>query len=907
MAAGDPIPPDENYLSSLIEYHESLSGSSVEAEPRPSIEAEPRPSDAGQDPETSARLKRAQGFLRRLHAWADEKSAIRSGQPRGENPDSTSVSSPGPGEAPARVGRFQVVRELGRGAFGIVFLGFDPLLGREVALKIPALQVVATPGLCRRFLREAQAAAGLCHPNLVNVYETGAWGPAAYIATEYCPGETLAAWLQNRAEPVPVAAAATLVATFARALDYAHNQGVIHRDLKPSNIMLVAKAGRSSALSRATDLDELVPKITDFGLAKLLESDPDETRSNAILGTPTYMAPEQADRRLGEVGRPADVHALGTILYELISGRPPFTGATEIETLERVTHDEPQLLRRLRPDVPRDLEAVCLRCLEKKPASRYQTAAALADDLERFLAGRSTKARPVGPLGRSLKAARRHVAVTALLTILVALGVAGLAGHWSQTAQMRRVLALNATIRDQAAGQQRAAQKQLALVQASLVHQYAYARDVSSAAAAWKTGHVADAIRLLARHSPKSGAGDPREFVWRYLWRVCHPDVKFSPDGRTLVTASRDRTVKLSDADAGQTRATIAGLASPPDVLAFWPDASQIAGVIPGPSGDGGKFRAWDVRTGAERGSYVELDGSLGGSTSSIGAALAVRGIIDGNGLGVHVMLADRMSAAQPSWRSMPYLLQPAPEERPVTITCISMSGHLRYLATGHPHGRVTVWALRSGLTRATMNPENAHDVCAVRFSPDASLVAAGSQDGTVRLWTAATGTLRTTFSGHLGAVRSLAFSPDGSILVTASTDRTVRVWNAASGLEQVTLQGHPGEFQTVAFSPDGKTLASGGEGGTFKLWHTATWQELMSIDAHRGGVRFLAFSPDGMLLASSGATSDGRGEIALWRAAATSQADSDRPARSTSTGHPKPGETRKLAVERNPEPNGQK
>jgi eukaryotic-like serine/threonine-protein kinase len=1136
MAAADPIPPDENYLSSLIEYHESLSGSSVEAEPPQSIEAEPRPSGAEQDPELSARLKRAHGFLRRLHAWGEEKSEIRSGQPRGDMSDSATESSCGPGEDPTRVGRFLVVRELGRGAFGIVFLAIDPLLGREVALKLPAPQVVVTAGLCRRFLREAQAAAGLSHPNLVNVYETGTWGPAAYIATEYCPGETLAAWLQDRAEPVPAAAAATLVATLARALDYAHNEGVIHRDLKPSNIVLMTQAGASSAPTRAVVLDELVPKITDFGLAKLLENDPAETRSATILGTPIYMAPEQAESRLGDIGPQTDVYALGVILYEILTGRLPFSGTTDVETLKRVTQDDPQLLRRLRPEVPRDLEAVCLKCLEKSPAGRYQTAAALSDDLEQFLAGRSTKARPLGRLGSSLRVARRHVAVTALLATLGVFGVAALAGHWWQTAQMRRVLALNATIRDQAQGQQRAAQKQLAFVQASLVRQYNYARDVSSASAAWKMGHLADAVKLLARHFPKSGAVDSREFVWHYLWRQCHAerltirgegtriyavaylsdgaclataggegkvclrdvasgrllatlrghvgdvnavsfspdgrllvtagddctvrlwnvappapraimrghqayvqsvafspdgttvasasdedavrlwetaaarqrlalhvhnghvrglafspdgallvtgardgtcqvwdlktertrrewtahpggmvncisfshdgrilvtagrdgkiriwdpatsalkstlsghldevvsvsvapddrtlaaavgdgtvwrwdlagakplatiaahakrawDIKFSPDGWTLATASRDGTVKLWDADAGQTHATIAGLTAPPDVLAFWPDGSQVAGVIPGSVGDGGKLRAWDVHTGAKRGNYLDLDGRLGGATSSIGAALAVRGTIDGNGLGIHLMVPNRMPADAPSWQSNAFILKPAPDQRPVTITCVALSGHLRYLATGHPHGKVMVWALRSGLTRATMSPENAHDVCAVQFSPDGSLVAAASQSGTVRLWKAALGTLCATLEGHRGAVRSLAFSPKGSELATAGADGTVRVWSTASGSEQVTLQGHSGEVQSLAFSPDGKTLASGGEGGTFKLWHTATWQELMSIDAHRGDVRFLAFSPDGMLLASSGATSDGRGEIFFWRAAAS-------------------------------------
>ena len=164
---------------------------------------------------------------------------------------------------------------------------------REIALKLPRPEAVMTPGLCRRFLREAQAAAALSHPNLVSVFETGEWGPAAYIAMEYCAGETLAAWLEKKTQPVSVAAAVALVATLAKALDYAHEHGIIHRDLKPGNVMLVRKTGGDVLPAGAADSGELVPKITDFGLAKLLERGPHETRGSAILGTPIYMCPSR--------------------------------------------------------------------------------------------------------------------------------------------------------------------------------------------------------------------------------------------------------------------------------------------------------------------------------------------------------------------------------------------------------------------------------------------------------------------------------------------------------------------------------------------------------------------------------------------------------------------------------------
>jgi tetratricopeptide (TPR) repeat protein len=353
---------------------------------------------------------------------------------------STAPAAPGAGDAPAEgapvtIGRFRILRELGSGGFGLVFLAHDPLLCREVALKVPRPDALASPELRRRFRQEAQAAAGLAHPNLVPVYEAGEAGPVCYIASAYCPGITLAEWLKRQTEPVPWRQAAQLVATLAGAVEHAHRRGVVHRDLKPGNILLRKdEGGRMKDESDRSDSSfilppsSFVPMITDFGLAKVqAERCGDPTQSGAIVGTPSYMAPEQAAGISRYVGPAADVYSLGAILYELLTGRPPFQADTALEVLLLVRTEEPVPPARLRPKLPRDLQTICLKCLEKDPRRRYAGAQALADDLRRCLEGEPVHARPAPPWERAWKWARRRPAAAALVVFL-GLALVGLTG-----------------------------------------------------------------------------------------------------------------------------------------------------------------------------------------------------------------------------------------------------------------------------------------------------------------------------------------------------------------------------------------------------------------------------------------------------------------------------------------------
>jgi serine/threonine-protein kinase len=304
---------------------------------------------------------------------------------------------------------YEVLGELGRGGMGVVYKARQVSLNRVVALKMMLWGAHAGTDELARFRTEAEAIARLKHPHVVQVYEFGSQDGVPYFSLEYLEGGSLADWLKG--EPQSPAEAARTVEVLARAVQAAHERGVVHRDLKPANALLAADG---------------TPKISDFGLAK--QGDTGRTAPGEVLGTPSYMAPEQAEGDPGKVGSPVDVYALGAILYELLTGRPPFKGASAWDTLQMVVGAEPVAPSRLQPKVSRDLETICLKCLQKEPARRYASALALGEDLRRFLNGEPIVGRPVGPMLRGWKWARRNQAkVMALaagaLSLLLLAGV----------------------------------------------------------------------------------------------------------------------------------------------------------------------------------------------------------------------------------------------------------------------------------------------------------------------------------------------------------------------------------------------------------------------------------------------------------------------------------------------------
>jgi serine/threonine protein kinase/tetratricopeptide (TPR) repeat protein len=336
---------------------------------------------------------------------------------------------------------YVILGELGRGGMGVVYKARHMSLQRLVALKMIRPELAGTREL-QRFRREAEAVAQLHHPHIVQVYEVGELAGRPYISLEYVEGGSLAQKLAGT--PQPVKPAAHLMEVLARAVQVAHQRGIIHRDLKPGNVLL-ARSNSPQAVSLDNNAGEETyePKLTDFGLAKRLDQETGQTQTGEIMGTPSYMAPEQASGRTQDIGPAVDVYALGAILYELLTGQPPFRGATTLDTLDLVRTQEPVPPRRLQPKLPRDLETICLKCLQKEPHQRYTSAEALAEDLRRFRTGEPIQARPVGSVERAWRWCRRKplvASLTAALVLVFLLGFAGVLWQW-RLAEEQRTLA----------------------------------------------------------------------------------------------------------------------------------------------------------------------------------------------------------------------------------------------------------------------------------------------------------------------------------------------------------------------------------------------------------------------------------------------------------------------------------
>src|SRR5262245_28558687 len=527
---------------------------------------------------------------------------------------------------------YEILGEVGRGGMGVVYKARHRTLGRMVALKV--LRSTDSADLAR-FRSEAQAVARLQHPNIVQIFEVQEAAGRPFLALELVEGGSLAERIKG--EPQPPREAAALVETLARAMAAAHQRGLVHRDLKPSNILLsrsstdftdstdLTKRPESTSSESVKSVDLSSPKISDFGLAKRLDQDLGQTQSGAIVGTPSYMAPEQAVDGAA-VGPPADIFALGTILYELIAGRPPFKGPSVLETLELVRHAEPTPPKQLQPGCPRDLETICLKCLHKEASRRYEGAAALADDLRRFLNGEPIHARPVGHVERLGKWLRRRPAAAARLGLgaVAALAVVALAVRllysWQledanqklgeavgaketalvATQEARRIAEKNHQEADEARTNLKAA-----LERERGLH---YIHSINLAQREWLDNRVAEARRIL-----DACPIDLRHWEWRYLHRQCHVEritirghqgimsaLAVSPDGKLIAGASSWRTpsafesdLKIWAAATGKRVCGLVGYPAPISDVAFSPDSAILASI-----GFDRSIYLWDVPAG---------------------------------------------------------------------------------------------------------------------------------------------------------------------------------------------------------------------------------------------------------------------------------------------------------------------
>jgi WD40 repeat protein len=743
---------------------------------------------------------------------ADETSAGHS--PKGDTPLVR------PSVAGQRVGRFELIVEIGRGGYGVVFLANDPQLGRQVALKIPRPEVTASEETKRRFLREARAAGVLQHPNLIPVYEVGEDGPFCYLATAFCQGPTLAAWLRQQCAPVSVTLAARLVLGLAQGVDHAHQRGVLHRDIKPSNILLDGAQATASSGS-------LVPRLTDFGLAKLMEAPEDETRSGTLVGTPAYMAPEQAEGRLRDVGPATDIYALGVVLYEMLANRPPFRGESDVHTLQLVSAGDVPPLRRLRRHVPRDLEAIVLRSLARDPARRYAAACDLAADLQRFLDGEPTLARPATPAARLFKAIRRRPTLAAMIATLVIAGALLDVGDRWYSQQL---------------GSARAE------VEASDLErrQFHYVADMTRAHQALSTDHIQVVHRLLAKWLPKPGEPDLRDFAWRYLSRQLNGQektltghtgdvycVRYSRDGSRLASASADRTARIWNPVSGVCELVLKGHEDEVNSVAFSPDGAILATAC-----DDGTAFVWNLKDGSLLHRLKARDRIVWGVAFSPDGKLLASCGADG-----HTLLYDTST-----WQEVAAL-----GEHSDSVGALAFSPDGKLLATASDDNLAIVWDVATRAVKHRLQHDAA--VTSVAFDNNSKRLITGTRfTHTVQLWNLKTAKPLPLSSVHHEVIHGVSFSPTGEQYGLVTKEGVVELCdahgtNVPNGTPVQRLYGHMERVWSLAYSPDGQQLATCSGDQTIKLWNLKRSNPYFTAESGSGAF-VAAMTADGRRLA---------------------------------------------------------
>jgi WD40 repeat protein/tetratricopeptide (TPR) repeat protein len=771
---------------------------------------------------------------------------------------------------------YEVLAELGRGGMGVVWKARQQGLNRLVALKMILGGGHAGPDERQRFKTEAEAVAQLAHPHIVQIHEVGEHDGLPFCSLEFVDGGSLSGQLDGT--PWPAGRAAALVEMLARAMHAAHTRGIVHRDLKPANVLLTADGS---------------PKITDFGLAKRLNDDSGQTRTGTIMGTPSYMAPEQAQGKVHEIGPAADTYALGAILYELLTGRPPFRAATPLETVLQVIGEEPVPPARLNPAVPVDLQTICLKCLQKEPGRRYASAQELADDLRCFQAGEPIHARPVGWLERSVKWIRRRPLVAALLSALLLLGAASFGvvlALWLRAEEQTRLkqgaLEKEATARQQtqkaleqtkeewarAETAEKKATKALAETRLTL-----YVSQFGRAEMERLHGTLPRANTLL-----DSCAGDLRGFEWGYLKGCLEPSflplragagrqppvprgqIAFSPDGRLVAVSFLSEGLSLYDAHTGQAVRTLAEKTAV-EGFAFSPDGRLLAACALKP-----EVRLWNVETGQEvERVTLPLRRVRCVAFSPDGRFLAAGGAsrewieAEKRFADTDVVIWDRkIGKVASSLRGHSY-----------PVSCVAFSPDGTRLASGSEEESLVLWDLASGRRLRTMKPSGDGAVAAVCFSPKGDLVIAAcgpiqaENTASIRVWNTETGR-EVSNLGRQFSPFPLAVHPDGERLALARSRlepgvgyvSEIHLWDVG-GKQRRSQVSHGLFLLGLSFSPDGRRLASLAGDGSARIWDLAGGPEDRSLGVLGDPVARLAFAPDSRRLATGTST----GTVMLW------------------------------------------
>jgi WD40 repeat protein/predicted Ser/Thr protein kinase len=710
-----------------------------------------------------------------------------------------------------RLGDYELLEEIARGGMGVVYRARQLSLNRIVAVKVVLHGPFSSPDFVRRFRNEAQVIAALRHPNIVAIYEIGEHQGNHFISLEFIDGKSFAELARER--PLSAIRAARYVRTIAEAVEHAHQRGVLHRDLKPSNVLLDV-------------FDQ--PRVTDFGLAKLVTHDQELTTTGQVLGSPNYMPPEQAMGKSSEGTVQSDVYSLGAILYELLTGRPPFQGETIQAVLAQVQDTEPVLPRRLNPATPVDLQTICLKCLQKEPARRYRSAQELADDLGRFVESKPIRARPVPLPERAWLWCRRRPLLASVgggLVAAIVLGVSGIFWEWRQ-----------AEFHAQGETKQRLiAERDAAETRLNL-----YAADVAAASQAIQNGNFGLARRTLKQLDPKPGETDLRGFEWRYLWNLCRGDqlvtlpghkltvtcANFSPDGNLLATGDQDGKVKIWSMPAAKLLTTIDITTNAIWSATFTADGKSLA------TGYDRRVAFWGTESWQRQKDYP---GEM--------AAISKTGDLLATAESSPFYWESANSVKLFNWRT-----GESHGEIDTVGRVLALSPDGKSLAEAGKNSGIKIWDTAS--RKLLRNWRTKTPVWSLNFSPDGRELLSAGWSSDVSLWPLDSDSEPRTFScGSLHAW-SAVFSSDGATIATTSSDQTVRLWDRASLTLKSILHGHDNEVWCAAFSPDGKFLASGGKDRNVMLWSLAGSTRAPRVMPHDRDIS-LQFSPDGKWLAT--------------------------------------------------------
>ena len=795
-----------------------------------------------------------------------------------------------------RIGDYELLAPIARGGMGIVYRARQRTLNRTVAIKLILAGEFAAPDFLKRFRIEAETVASLDHPNIVPIYEIGEDDGRHFFSMKLVEGGSLADRLarhertgsQNSSAPPPsqhgaafdCECAARLVAKLARAVHHAHQRGILHRDIKPTNVLLDAN-------------DE--PLLTDFGLAKLVERETQITHTLAVLGTPSYISPEQAAGKNSALTTAVDVYGLGAVLYELLTGQPPFAGGTTASTIRQVLEAEPERPSRRNPTVHRDVETICLKCLEKDPARRYASAEALAEDLERWLRHEPILARPSTSLERTAKWVRRHPAYAA--AIAISLGALFTVAVVSSLSRARVSAALAISEKQNAQIQQQ--QNELSARQAATVKQlsrslflqgvqHAEAKETGPALAFW-----AEAVRLDSRNHAAASRIFHTLAQNHFLQPAFAPieqqgriaQCVFSPDGSRIAAASygKDATIWLRDAASG-TLLHAWKMRNASARVAFSPDGRYLAGTSGLAGSTAGGLRIWEVASGravTEEIAFAEapmqIQFSPDGTALALTAADYLVRIFDvpGGHERFSQRIYDRNTVAwAPDSKSF-YIVNPQREvvrlsandgsvqrrcSPPILqFTGFALSSDGERLLVCLP-SKALLFDVGSDSERPLRQWLQNQQLLHANLSPDGKAVAMCTIDGRVSVCSVGNGSLLASFNAGTPQERSL-FSPDGLHLLTYGNDNAVRVWDIASGAPLCEPARYAQRVTWAEFSPDGKRIVSGSFDGTLMQWQMPSTSGAELRLSHSSPVKAAIFSHSEDVIA----TLDDRGQSRLW------------------------------------------